>query len=121
MPNPNPQHGFRKHPENINKKGRPPGKTNLTKALLQKITVEELAQKFIDLINKKIICPECQHEIKTCPECGHKITAPGDPSILRHIHDHIDGRPTQKQILSTETDEPFEIRITERKSESDDS
>ena len=97
MPNPNPQHGFRKHPENINKKGRPPGKTNLTKALLQKITIEELADLLITLAKK------------------------GDANILKHIHDHIDGRPTQKQILSTETDEPFEIRITERKSESDDS
>lgn len=91
MSNPHPKTGFQDYPDKINKKGRPPGKTNLTTAILKKITVEELADLLLDLVKQ------------------------GDTAILRHIYDHIDGRPTQKQILSTESDEPFEIRIKEIK------
>ena len=53
-------------------------------------------------------------------ELAEKLVAlieQGDAATLRFVYDHIDGRAVQKQILSTESDEPFEIQITERKAD----
>ena len=91
MSNKNPQDGFGKHPENINKNGRPAKVESLTNALLKRISKEELAEKLVALIKQ------------------------GDAATLRFVYDHIDGRAVQKQILSTESEEPFEIIIKEEK------
>ena len=93
MSNPHPSTGFQDYPEKGNKKGRPPKIESLTNALLKRISKEELAEKLVALIEL------------------------GDAATLRFVYDHIDGRAVQKQILSTESDEPFEISITERKAD----
>ena len=91
MSNPHPSTGFQDYPEKGNKKGRPPKGQTLTDALLNSISKEEIAQKIKELIDK------------------------GDPTTIRFVYNHIDGMPTQKQILSTDTEEPFVIEIQQVK------
>ena len=107
MSNPHPSTGFQDYPEKGNKNGRPPKEKSLTNAIKQKISIEEFAIMISDLI---------KGEVK-CPDCGAAVPIPKDAATLRFVYDHIDGRAVQKQILSTESDEPFEIQITERKAE----
>jgi len=107
MSNPNPQDGFQKHPENINRKGRPPKELSLTSALLKKISKDKIADMLIALARGHA----------ECPECGAEVEVPKDAATVRYMWDHVDGKPVQKQILSTESEEPFEIQITQKKAE----
>jgi len=91
MANPHPSTGFQDYPEKGNKKGRPPKGESLTDALLKQISKDELAKKLKELIDK------------------------GDAATIRFVYNHIDGMPTQKQILATDSDEPFKIEVMERK------
>jgi len=91
MANPHPSTGFQNYPEKINKNGRPHKEKSLTHALLQKISIEDLADKIKELIEQ------------------------GDAATLRFVFEQIDGKAVQKQILSTESEEPFEIIIKEEK------
>ena len=75
MSNPNPQDGFQKHPENINRNGRPKKELTLTSALLKKISKEKIADMLIALAEA------------------------GDGATIRYMWDHVDGKPVQKQIL----------------------
>ena len=74
-----------------NPNGRPPKGETLTDALLQKISKEELAEKIKALIDS------------------------GDATTIRFVYNHIDGMPTQKQILASDENEPFTIKVHEIK------
>ena len=97
---------FSKNDPNINRNGRPKKGQSLTEILLQKISKEEIARLLITMMRAEI----------ECPECGASIEIPKDNATLRFVYNHIDGMPTQKNILSTDDEEPFTINVREIKS-----
>jgi hypothetical protein len=90
MANPKPSTGFQDHPENINRKGRPPKGQTLTEVLLSKKPKEEIADLIIELLNQR------------------------DPSTLRFVYNHIDGLPKARQEISTPEGEPFQIILNKK-------
>ena len=68
MPGP----GFKEHPENINRNGRPPKGETLTDALRAKVDKDAIAARLVEIAMEK-----------------------GDIAALKYIYDRIDGRPVE--------------------------
>ena len=102
MANKHPTNGFDKHPENINRKGRPPKGQTITEAI--KEILEREPPETPGRIYKLIFA-----------EAMVKSAITGNPAAMRLLMNYCDGMPVQKQILSTEDDEPFVIEIKESK------
>lgn len=92
MSNPHPTAGFDKHPENINRDGRPKG--------------QSLTEKILKILEEKKISLE---------EVIAGLITDKDVRAVLHTYDHVDGRPMQKTEISTPDEHPFELIITDRR------
>jgi len=82
-----PTNGFDKRPEDINKGGRPKKGMSLTETILSKLSLDEIADKVIQLLKEK------------------------DPTTLRFVYNHIDGMPVQKNVLAGDAEQPVRLII----------
>jgi len=88
MANPNPQSGFKKNPQNINKKGRPPKGYSIT-------------EWFKNMLASN---PEIKDEL------GKSIMAKalkGDPTALKLVWNYMDGMPKQTIDATVTTPSPI--------------
>lgn len=78
--------GFQLHPENINKNGRPKGKTfsGYLRELLEEIDPETKKENF-----------------RLLSEVLFKVAKRGDVTAIREFADRIDGRPSQKTDITS--------------------
>ncbi len=97
MSNPHPSTGFHTRPQDINRKGRPKGKT--------------LTEKILKILEEKHISLE---------EVIAGLITDKDVRAVLHTYDHVDGRPMQKTEISTPDEHPFELIITDRRKKDDD-
>jgi hypothetical protein len=82
--------GFKDHPENINRNGRPKKGETLTDALREIVDKDAVAQKLVEMAMER-----------------------GDLAALKYIYDRIDGRPVETIQQHVTEDNPIHAMIRE--------
>ena len=85
-----------------NPNGRPPKGKTITGAvieILEKESTEYPGRSYKEIFAEALV----------------RSAISGNPAAMRLLMNYTDGMPVQKQILSTESEEPFEIIIKEEK------
>ena len=91
--------GFDKHPENINRKGRPRKKTSLTDILVRHGRKRDvISEGGMKMSRKEAIAQK-----------AWALALAGDLAAIKYIYDRIDGRPKESVDLSGDVDHTVRI------------